>query len=61
MPIDLLDRTIIIPTAAYDEKELKQILKIRSVFYYFNHSAIGTQIIILTTSICYYRLHISIL
>jgi len=29
MPLDLLDRTIIIPTAPYEEKELKQILKIR--------------------------------
>jgi len=29
MPLDLLDRTIIIPTTQYDEKELKQILKIR--------------------------------
>ena len=26
----MLDRTIIIPTAQYDEKELKQILKIRT-------------------------------
>merc|ERR1712179_18502 len=29
MPLDLLDRTIIIPTTQYEEKELKQILKIR--------------------------------
>jgi len=29
MPLDLLDRTIIIPTTPYEEKELKQILKIR--------------------------------
>ena len=29
MPLDLLDRTIIIPTTQYDEKELRQILKIR--------------------------------
>ncbi|QQP52006.1 RuvB-like helicase, partial [Caligus rogercresseyi] len=29
IPIDLLDRMIIIPTTAYDEKELGQILKIR--------------------------------
>jgi len=29
MPLDLLDRTIIIPTIPYEEKELKQILKIR--------------------------------
>ena len=29
MPLDLLDRTIIIPTSQYEEKELKQILKIR--------------------------------
>jgi len=29
MPLDLLDRTIIIPTVQYEEKELKQILKIR--------------------------------
>jgi len=29
LPLDLLDRTIIIPTSSYDEKELKQILKIR--------------------------------
>ena len=29
MPIDLLDRMIIIPTAPYQEKELMQILKIR--------------------------------
>ena len=30
LPLDLLDRTIIIPTTQYDEKELKQILKIRT-------------------------------
>jgi len=30
LPLDLLDRTIIIPTTQYEEKELKQILKIRS-------------------------------
>jgi len=30
IPIDLLDRMIIIKTTPYDEKELKQILKIRS-------------------------------
>jgi len=29
MPLDLLDRTIIIPTTQYEEKELRQILKIR--------------------------------
>jgi len=29
MPLDLLDRTIIIPTTMYEEKELRQILKIR--------------------------------
>lgn len=29
IPLDLLDRTIIIPTTPYEEKELKQILKIR--------------------------------
>jgi len=29
MPLDLLDRTIIIPTTQYDEKERRQILKIR--------------------------------
>ncbi|XP_051172172.1 ruvB-like 2 [Leptopilina boulardi] len=29
MPIDLLDRMIIVPTKPYDEKELKEILKIR--------------------------------
>jgi len=29
IPLDLLDRTIIIPTASYEQKELKQILKIR--------------------------------
>jgi len=29
IPLDLLDRTIIIATTTYDEKELKQILKIR--------------------------------
>jgi len=29
LPLDLLDRTIIIPTVQYEEKELKQILKIR--------------------------------
>jgi len=29
IPLDLLDRTIIIPTSSYDQKELKQILKIR--------------------------------
>ena len=29
IPIDLLDRMIIIPTSAYKEKELEQILKIR--------------------------------
>merc|ERR1711988_1945114 len=29
LPLDLLDRTIIIPTTQYEEKELKQILKIR--------------------------------
>merc|ERR1712127_431383 len=29
MPLDLLDRTIIIPTVQYEEKELKHILKIR--------------------------------
>ena len=29
IPIDLLDRTIIIPTVPYQEKELLQILKIR--------------------------------
>jgi len=29
IPLDLLDRTIIIPTKQYEEKELKQILKIR--------------------------------
>lgn len=29
IPIDLLDRMIIIKTVPYDEKELKQILKIR--------------------------------
>ena len=29
IPIDLLDRMIIIKTSPYDEKELKQILKIR--------------------------------
>merc|ERR1712048_1313198 len=29
MPIDLLDRTIIIPTTQYEEKDLKQILRIR--------------------------------
>ncbi len=29
IPIDLLDRTIIIPTSKYQEKELKEILKIR--------------------------------
>ena len=29
IPIDLLDRTIIIPTTAYEENELRQILKIR--------------------------------
>merc|ERR1711942_125818 len=29
MPLDLLDRTIIIPTPQYEEKELKQILKNR--------------------------------
>ena len=31
LPLDLLDRTIIIPTSTYDEKELKQILKIRYI------------------------------
>jgi len=30
LPLDLLDRTIIIPTTQYEEKELKQILKIRT-------------------------------
>merc|ERR1712038_431232 len=30
LPLDLLDRTIIIPTTQYDEKELKRILKIRT-------------------------------
>merc|ERR1719510_2377432 len=30
LPLDLLDRTIIIPTTQYDEKELRQILKIRT-------------------------------
>lgn len=30
IPIDLLDRMIIIKTVPYDEKELRQILKIRS-------------------------------
>merc|ERR1712152_126766 len=29
MPLDLLDRTIIIPTTQYEEKDLKQILRIR--------------------------------
>merc|ERR1712203_1197266 len=29
LPIDLLDRTIIIPTTQYEEKDLKQILRIR--------------------------------
>lgn len=29
IPIDLLDRMIIIPTSPYEEKDLKQILKIR--------------------------------
>jgi len=29
LPLDLLDRTIIIPTTQYEEKELRQILKIR--------------------------------
>lgn len=29
MPIDLLDRMIIVPTKPYEEKELKEILKIR--------------------------------
>ena len=29
IPLDLLDRTIIIPTSSYEQKELKQILKIR--------------------------------
>merc|ERR1711997_1079704 len=30
LPLDLLDRTIIIPTTQYEEKELRQILKIRT-------------------------------
>jgi len=30
LPLDLLDRTIIIPTTQYEERELKQILKIRT-------------------------------
>ena len=29
MPLDLLDRTIIIPTTQYEEKDLRQILRIR--------------------------------
>lgn len=29
IPIDLLDRMIIVPTSPYQEKELKEILKIR--------------------------------
>lgn len=29
IPIDLLDRMIIVPTIPYQEKELKEILKIR--------------------------------
>lgn len=29
IPIDLLDRMIIVPTTPYQEKELKEILKIR--------------------------------
>ena len=29
LPLDLLDRTIIIPTTQYEEKDLKQILRIR--------------------------------
>lgn len=29
IPIDLLDRMIIVPTQPYQEKELKEILKIR--------------------------------
>lgn len=31
MPIDMLDRMIIIQTTPYQEKEIKEILKIRSV------------------------------
>ena len=29
IPLDLLDRTIIIPTTQYEEKDLRQILRIR--------------------------------
>ena len=35
IPIDLLDRLLIISTSPYEEKEIKQILKIRYFSHYF--------------------------
>ena len=33
IPIDLLDRLLIVSTTPYEEKEIKQILKIRYVYF----------------------------
>lgn len=35
IPIDMLDRMIIIKTSPYQEKEIKEILKIRFVFWFY--------------------------
>lgn len=36
IPIDLLDRMVIIATQPYEEKEMKQILKIRQAYQFIN-------------------------